>query len=65
MDRFILAQLTQLYLTLRLECPFYEVKREWFILHLQELRCVLKYSFKKKKNYILVWNAAFLKKIGK
>lgn len=26
MDWVILAQLTQLYMTLKLECPFYEVK---------------------------------------
>ncbi len=26
MDRIVLAQLTQLYMTLKLECPFYEVK---------------------------------------
>lgn len=25
-DRFVLAQLTQLYMTVKLECPFYEVK---------------------------------------
>ncbi len=28
MDRIVLAQLTQLYMTLKLECPFYEVKYE-------------------------------------
>lgn len=26
LDRFILAQLTQLYMTVKLECPFYEVR---------------------------------------
>lgn len=25
-DRYVLAQLTQLYMTVKLECPFYEVK---------------------------------------
>lgn len=25
-DRIVLAQLTQLYMTLKLECPFYEVR---------------------------------------
>lgn len=24
-DRYVLAQLTQLYMTMKLECPFYEV----------------------------------------
>lgn len=26
MDRIVRAQLTQLYMTMKLECPFYEVK---------------------------------------